>query len=108
MAEEQLKAIPQIEEPQVDVEFPYLEENRNPGGGYWFYVVMITVFVIVGLLGLLIQYTPIGNKSETMEDGKLLPLDRRKRWWALIPSAFNPVENFQKLMKLSTSGDQNL
>lgn len=68
-------------------------------------VLVVTGFIILlWILGMVVTYTKLGNKS----DENTQKVEENKTRWALALHSFNPIVNLQKLFTIKEGGDHTL
>ena len=88
----------------IDVPREIMAESLTPGA--WITIALLLFLVLLMIVGIVIQYTNLGNKPGV--DGQQERPEEAKQKWALFFYAFNPVVNIQKLLFVKEGGDQRL
>mmetsp|Transcript_2685 Transcript_2685/g.3142 ORF Transcript_2685/g.3142 Transcript_2685/m.3142 type:complete len:565 (+) Transcript_2685:330-2024(+) len=90
---------------QLTVRFPYQAKSASLGWGGWSTLTLILIITILGVMGSLVEYTPILNKPQSDPNEKP---DKRLNSLGLALFSFSFKNNLSKLFEVSEKGDQDL
>lgn len=104
------ETIPELKKLKLDV---FIEKtsavNAEPySAGTYVMFSIITLLVVFMILGIVVQYTKIGDLPSIFFAGRADKVEDRKNKIALFFYSFNPIVNLQKLFTVKESVDKRL
>ena len=99
------KVPPEERSIHMEVKFPYQEKAASVGVGGSLVFSLLAVITVLGVIGSLVEYIPMMNKSESNPSDKP---DKRLNVLGLALFSFSFKNNLEKLFAVSDKGDQDL
>ena len=90
------------------VYFPHQDYSNGPNTGFWVVFALIWVILLFWIIGILVQFTKLGDIRRDQENEESNKIEDRKSKLALLFYSFNPIVNIQKLFTVRPGGDQRL